>query len=173
MFPSGIWREVRYDIDPGVFPDVEGDITDLHTIPDASVDAVYSSHTFEHVHEMAAMRCASEMFRVLRPTGFVVTVIPNFLVAAEWIARGDGHDPLYYSPAGSIRPWDIMFGGQMLVGQGMKWMEHKFGYTPTSVGLVFRRAGFEDVRVATRGENDAEIVCLAFVKEKQGGKDLG
>lgn len=59
---------------PGV--DVVGDALDvLRTLPDASVDRVYSSHFLEHVADLDAI--VAECERVLRPGGTFEAVVPH------------------------------------------------------------------------------------------------
>src|SRR6185312_2442431 len=55
LFASPDWEEVRLDVDPAVGPTVIGSITDMKAIfPSESFDAVWSSHTLEHLfaHEV-------------------------------------------------------------------------------------------------------------------------
>ena len=53
-FRSPEWREIRYDIDPAVQPDLVGSMTEMAELRDASVDAIWSSHNLEHLlpHEV-------------------------------------------------------------------------------------------------------------------------
>src|SRR5262245_26247293 len=45
--------------------------------PDASVDAVYTSHTLEHFTREAGGRFIAEIHRVLKPAGRVRIVVPD------------------------------------------------------------------------------------------------
>jgi SAM-dependent methyltransferase len=50
------------------------DICDMHVYPDSSVDTMLCSHVLEHVpDDRKAMR---EIFRILRPGGFAITMVP-------------------------------------------------------------------------------------------------
>ena len=40
-FDSADWREIRFDIDPSVCPDIEGTLTDMEAVATGSVDAVF------------------------------------------------------------------------------------------------------------------------------------
>jgi hypothetical protein len=45
------WQEIRIDIDPEAVPNVVGSITDMASIfPAQSFEAVWSSHTLEHLY---------------------------------------------------------------------------------------------------------------------------
>jgi predicted SAM-dependent methyltransferase len=49
------WREIRLDIDPASPAcDILSSITDMASVPDASLDAAYSAHDLEHLfaHEV-------------------------------------------------------------------------------------------------------------------------
>jgi hypothetical protein len=43
-FNTPEWKELRLDIDSSVEPDVTGTMTDMSAVPNASVQAVFSSH---------------------------------------------------------------------------------------------------------------------------------
>jgi predicted SAM-dependent methyltransferase len=53
-FNHPIWMELRLDIDESVQPDIVGTMLDMSAVPDASVDAIDSSHNNEHLcpHEV-------------------------------------------------------------------------------------------------------------------------
>ena len=56
----------------------QGRVTDLHFLPDASVDFVFSSNVLEHLpHKQAVDTVLAEARRVLRPGGQLVLVGPN------------------------------------------------------------------------------------------------
>jgi len=69
-------KDVEYttlDIDPSTEPDVVGD---AHSLPfsDGSFDAVLHSSVFEHLH--SPWIAARECWRVLKPGGFMLGIIP-------------------------------------------------------------------------------------------------
>lgn len=43
-FHDGSWREVRFDVDERVRPDIVGSIVNMEAVPDGSMDAIWSSH---------------------------------------------------------------------------------------------------------------------------------
>ncbi len=56
--------------------------------PDGSVDAIYSSHTLEHLSRAAGRRLLAECHRVLRPGGILRVVVPSFASVVEQYATG-------------------------------------------------------------------------------------
>ena len=44
------WREVRLDINPDAEPDIVASMTDMSAVASDSIDAIWSSHSLEHVH---------------------------------------------------------------------------------------------------------------------------
>ena len=74
VFRGPNWREIRVDIDPAVKPDIQASITDLRKdVPDASIDAIWSSHNIEHLYDHEVDPALREFVRVLRPEGFALT----------------------------------------------------------------------------------------------------
>jgi SAM-dependent methyltransferase len=55
-----------------------GNITDLQTIPDRSIDFVFSSNVFEHLPRTEFTACIEEVKRVLRADGTINILQPNY-----------------------------------------------------------------------------------------------
>ena len=49
-FQSDDWREVCFDIDESVAPDLIGMVTDMSSVETGSMDALFSSHNIEHLY---------------------------------------------------------------------------------------------------------------------------
>lgn len=141
------WREVRYDIDPRVQPDIVGSITDMSMIPDACIDAIWSSHNLEHLNAFEVPVALAEFRRVLAPSGFALLTLPDLRAIARHIAGGGLAEPLYQSPAGPISALDVVFGHQASIEAGNGFMAHRTGFTSDSLGNALLEAGFDEVRV--------------------------
>lgn len=87
------------------------DMSDLHAIPDHSVDLVWSGQSIEHIERDEAQRVYREVTRVLRPEGWFCLDTPNALLTR------------LHAPDQFIHP------------------DHKFEYTPEELTGDLRRAG--------------------------------
>lgn len=141
------WREIRLDIDPRVQPDVVGSITNLGMVPDACIDAIWSSHNLEHLHSFEVPLALAEFRRVLKPTGFALVTLPNLRAIARHIAGGALAEPLYQSAAGPISALDMVFGHQASIAAGNHFMAHRTGFTSDTLGNALLQSGFDEVRV--------------------------
>lgn len=149
-FRDGSWREVRFDIDPNVRPDIIGTITDMSAVQTESVDALFSSHNIEHVYTHEVPHVLSEFRRVLKPNGFAVVTCPDLQSLGEAIAAGRIDQPLYQSSEGAITPLDIIFGHIAAIEAGRSYMAHKTGFTDRTLFQHAARAGFQQVGICRR-----------------------
>lgn len=147
VFQHPSWQEVRYDIDPAVRPHIVGSITDMSAVPDASMDAIWSSHNLEHLNSFDVPTALAEFRRVLKPTGFALISLPDMLAIAKQVVNDALDETLYESPAGPIRPLDMIFGHQASIQAGNHFMAHRTAFTATTLGNALADAGFDEVRV--------------------------
>ncbi len=145
------WREVRYDIDEGCKPDIQGDITDLSEIEDESVDGIWSSHNIEHLFAHEAPSAIGEFQRVLNDDGFLIITCPDLKSACR-VAGEKGLDAtLYTSRMGPITPRDVLFGHQRSIRSGGHYMAHKNGFDLQSLNALLGKGGFKKVYGERKG----------------------
>ncbi|MFE1601547.1 class I SAM-dependent methyltransferase [Methylobacterium sp. ID0610] len=147
-FHGGNWNEIRLDIDARVAPDLVGSVTDMRAFaPDASFDAIWSSHNVEHLHAHEVLPTFREFVRVLRPDGFALITCPDLQAVAQLVAEGKMDQTVYVSPAGPITPLDMMFGHIASIAAGNHFMAHNTGFTAERLGRTGLDAGFHEVRI--------------------------
>lgn len=104
--------------------------------PDGSVGAIYTSHTFEHLHVDAAERALTECHRVLAPGGVLRIVVPNL---DDIVSHYDPADP------------DAFLDG-IFQGRGARDNRHARHWWHYNAGSLSRRlwaAGFVEVAECT------------------------
>ncbi|MDP3238428.1 MAG: class I SAM-dependent methyltransferase [Myxococcales bacterium] len=99
------------------------------TLPDASVDVIASFEVVEHLFDPSAI--LQKAARLLKPSGLMVVSVP------------------------SCSGFDV----QLLCEKSSSVdVEHLNYFSPESLGLLFKRSGFETIEVQTPGKLDAELV---------------
>ena len=142
-FSGEEWREIRFDIDPDVEPDIIGSMTDMSAVETASIDALFSSHNIEHLFAHEVPLALSEFNRVLAPNGFAVITCPDVTSVCQAVVDGKLLDPLYESPAGPISAIDILWGHRAAIADGNQFMAHKCGFTISVLKELMFQAGFK------------------------------
>jgi SAM-dependent methyltransferase len=161
VFATAEWREVRLDVDPRAQPDIVGSFADMRgLIEDACVDALYSSHAIEHLHAHEVIPALREFRRVLRPEGFALVTCPDLVAIARRLLEAGAEEVAYRSPAGPIRPIDMLFGHGQSIADGQIHMAHHTGFTAPRLARVAFAAGFSEVRVMEGGNFDLWAVLL-------------
>jgi SAM-dependent methyltransferase len=160
LFDSDDWDEIRIDLDPAVGPDVIGSMIDMRAHFEVqSFDAIWSSHSLEHLHTHEIPIALAEFHRVLKADGFALITCPDLeTVMALFLAHGPDH-VVYRSPAGPITPLDMMFGHAASIAAGHVHMAHHSGLTAPRLTDLLHRAGFAGV-VIKRQDYDLWAVGL-------------
>lgn len=149
-FNSPEWHELRLDIDESVSPDIVGTMLDMSAVPDASVDALYSSHNIEHLYPHEVPVALAEFKRVLKPAGFFVVTCPDLQSVCALIAQDKLTEAAYSSPAGPIAPLDILYGHRPAMAQGNLYMAHRCGFTKKVLTATLQSCGFKSVAAMAR-----------------------
>jgi predicted SAM-dependent methyltransferase len=159
--PDG-WQEVRMDLDPAVRPDVVGSMTDMHVHFGAErFDAVWSSHSLEHLHSHEIPVALKEFRRVLKDDGFALITCPDLeTVMRLFLEHGSDH-VVYRSPAGPITPLDMMFGHSRSIAAGAVHMAHHSGLTSDRLAGLLLEAGFAE---AVTKRRDYDLWALGLTE---------
>jgi predicted SAM-dependent methyltransferase len=157
------WEEVRFDIDPEVKPDVLGSILDLGgSFEPQSFDAVWWSHVLEHLYAHEVFPTLRQFHRVLKPDGFALITSPDIESVAQFIVEHGIAAVAYNSPAGPIRPLDMLYGHSRAIEEGHVYMAHRTGFTAERLGNLLLMAGFPTVSITTE---NFEVCALALMPE--------
>ena len=160
-FAGAGWQELRLDIDPDCQPDFVGSMTDMSAVADASVDAIYSAHSIEHLYAHEIPTALAEFVRVLKPEGYVVITCPDLQSVAALVAAGKLTDTIYDSPAGPVTPFDMLYGHRLQLAAGKTYMAHRSGFTMKALQDTLGAHGFPLVAARQRGEPDFDLWAVA------------
>jgi predicted SAM-dependent methyltransferase len=159
-FNTNPWKELRFDIDESVQPDLVGTMTDMSSVASGSVDAVFSSHNIEHLYPHDVPVALAEFLRVLKPDGFAVITCPDLQSVCALIAEDKLTEPAYTSPAGPIAPLDILYGHRPAMARGNLYMAHRCGFTQKVLTGTLQAAGFATVAAKRRGHPYYDLWAL-------------
>ena len=147
-FRSNGWKEVRLDIDPSAQPDIVGSFSEMRgVVADLSFDAVWSSHSLEHLHTHQVIPALREFRRVLKVDGFALVTCPDLKAIATLLLNSGSEAVAYQSRLGPIRVLDMIYGHARSIAEGRDSMAHNTGFTVERLGRVAIEAGFAEVRV--------------------------
>ena len=161
IFGEADWETVTIDVDSSVDPDHVGSLTDMRAFfSTASFDAIWSSHTIEHLYLFELRAALAEFHRILKPEGFVLITCPDVeAVAAAVVTHGLDHTA-YISPAGPITLHDILYGHVASIERGATAMAHRTGLTAEQLGRLSLEAGFSETIVGSGRSFDLwAILC--------------
>ena len=163
-FNTDDWKELRFDIDESVKPDLVGTMTDMSAVASESVDAIFSSHNIEHLYAHEVPLAFAEFLRVLKPDGFLVATCPDLKSVCALVADDKLLEAAYTSPAGPIAPLDILYGHRPAMARGNLFMAHRCGFTQKVLDGTLRSCGFTSV--ATLARSRAPFYDLWVVASK-------
>ena len=169
-FNNDNWKEIRFDIDKNVNPDIVGTLTDMKSVETGSVDAVYSSHNIEHIFPHEVPIALREFYRVLKEDGIVVITCPDLQGAGEALTQDKLFETIFEAisvPEGHkipITAFDVLFGHRETTADGNVFMIHKGGFTYSTLDRAFYEAGFK-VRVGGRS-GTCSLYLVAFKQKK-------
>lgn len=158
------WREIRLDLDPTVKPDIVCSFVDMRAhVPDASADAIWSSHNIEHLFDHEVPLALAEFVRVLKPGGYTLIRTPDLNAIVEAIVKNGLEFPAYMSPAGPITPLDMLYGHRPSIARGNTFMAHHTTFTDIRLANLLMQAGFAEAR--TRKDSGFDLWAVGFTED--------
>ena len=149
---------------------VRQDLTKPLPFADETVDAVYSSHFFEHIYYSDAHAIARECFRVLKPGGILRLALPDGEAwARELVESGDdeaGEAGYRYLLRLGSHPLDRPTGRRALTS---KIGGHIHRWQPTR-GLIRKmlvEAGFADSEISDRKFLEGELPDIETIETRE------
>jgi SAM-dependent methyltransferase len=144
-FQGADWEEVSLDIDASVKPDIVDKLPELAQVEADSFDAVYSSHSLEHLYPHEVPVALKAFHRVLNKDGIAIIRCPDLQSIGAQLAAGDLDKPLYISGKGPVAPLDMLYGFRPSMASGNLYMAHHTGFTVKTIGDACATAGFGSV----------------------------
>ncbi len=160
-FNNDNWKEIRFDIDKNVNPDIVGTLIDMKSVETASMDAVYSSYNIDHIYPHQVPIALREFYRVLKEDGIVVITCPDIQSVGEALTQDKLLETLYELPGGPVTAFDILYGHRQTTVDGNIYMIHKGGFTYSLLDRKFHKAGFK-VRYGGRRPQGYDLFLVAF-----------
>ena len=130
-------EEVRLDIDPECGPDIVASLTDMGEI--GSFDAIYCSHTLEHLYPHHVPLALDEFLRVLRHGGVAIVIVPDLEAVRPT------EEVLYESRVGPIAGLDLFYGYRPWL-QDNPYMAHHTGFVADTLWAALAAVGFQNIR---------------------------
>jgi predicted SAM-dependent methyltransferase len=161
VFASSEWRELRFDIDETVEPDITGSMLDMNGVGGESVDAILSSHNLEHLYPHEVPLALAEFLRVLKPEGYAVITCPDLQSVCELVAEDKLTDAAYTAPVGPVTPLDIIYGYRPELVRGNLYMAHRCGFTQKVLNETLKSAGFATIAIARRSAPYFDLWAVA------------
>ena len=165
-FNNGNWKEIRFDIDKEVNPDILGSLTDMSLVETSSIDAIYSSYNLDHIYAHEVPIALKEFYRVLNEDGIALVQCPDIQTVCELIAQDKLLELLYESPIGPIYPIDVIYGHRWYTKNGHEYQTKKVGFTYSALDASFAEAGFKARYGGRIPFNGGELVLVAFKQKK-------
>lgn len=136
------------DVRPGPTVDIVTDLNEPLPLEDKSFDALYSCYAFEHVSWRSIKRLMGEAFRILKPGGLAVLILPNLLEQARRLVNKE--------------EWEendicMIFGGQDY-GENA----HANGYSPEYLCRLLKGAGFGRILLLPHPQTKTDIIAEAY-----------
>jgi len=168
IFDKEEWEQVRLDAEPLTKPDLVGSIVDMREfVANSTFDAVWSSHSLEHLHAHEVLPALMEFRRILKDDGFALITTPDIEAVARLVLEGRIDETAYVSPAGPITALDMIYGHSGAIAQGSRFMAHNTGFTCDRMGRLLVEAGFPQAHIVKQSAFDLWALALMPNTERE------
>lgn len=141
---------VNVDVRPGPNVDFTADFNQPLPIKDEDFDGVFSQYTLEHLSWRNVGAFLKECYRILKPGGTAVFVVPNTEAQIKWMQNNpNGWDGRNFFESASC----VLFGDQDYPENS-----HRLYLNPAIGEQLMKDAGFVEVTATIYGERDTDMV---------------
>lgn len=152
------------DVRPGPNVDIVADFNDRLPFSDDEFDGIFSSFAIEHVSWVNVPKFLSDIFRLLKPGGTFICILPNTQAQMGWIIN----NPNGWDDKGPFEACsEVLYGSQDYPENS-----HKAYFSPGVVDILFRGAGFTDLEILPYGERHTDL-CVRAIKPAHPMNGLG
>lgn len=139
------WRMRHADFAVSIGNLMTAAVPDLHAEASQSVDAVWTFRTLQRLDAHQVPITLREFFRILKPGGILLLMLPDLQAAAERVAEGRLDEAIEGASGGLDTAMDVIFGPAAIIRRGHREFAHRTGFTAASLAAVVAAAGFEKV----------------------------
>jgi predicted SAM-dependent methyltransferase len=129
------YKVVRLDIEPRTNPDICASMTDMGAI--GEFDVVFCCHALEHLYPHEVTAAIQEFYRVLKPGGKVIILVPDL----EDVRPTE--EALYRADCGPISGLHLYYGDPQEIANGFPFMAHHCGFVAKTLEKALGLAPFE------------------------------
>ena len=149
------WEQVLLDADPAVKPDICSSMTEYESTTTQEYDAIYCSHSLEHIYAHEVQQVLDEFISALKSGGFVEIHVPNLRNLMQTMLQSnlDINDVWYRAGDVPITFHDVLYGWSAAMEKRNLFYAHKCGFTRLSLQTALIDAGFSNVQVQEQGAN--------------------
>lgn len=169
-FQGPEWEEISLDIDKSVKPDIVDKLPELAKVESNGFDAVYSSHSIEHLYPHEVPVALKAFHRVLKDDGLAIIRCPDLQTIGEALAKGNIDEPLYVSGMGPVSALDMLYGFRPSMAGGNLYMAHHTGFVAKTLADACVASGFFSA-FCHRMRKSRELWCIA-AKAKLNKEEL-
>ncbi len=145
------WQVARLSLNPTLPSDLAGSLADLSAIASHSFDALWCDRALERLPAADVPVALSELYRVLKPAGWLAIDTVDLQAVAARIAAGTWDEPIEIPGWGAFLPVELLYGTSGAIAPVQAAAPHQTGFTAAMLENALLAAGFRDVRVTTAG----------------------
>ena len=126
------------------------DATKSIPLPSNSVEAIYTSHMFEHLSREGAKSFLHEAYRILKTDGVLRVSVPDLKINVEKYLNNEDADEFMNDIFVEAPPINTLKQKVFLFLNGYR--HHQWMYDGKSLSILFRELGLKNIKICKEGE---------------------